>query len=190
MIDLRSLTQHRLLGAVIFTASLAVLLLWIPSDIDTGLIEKVRRRYQIGDMLGPVVAIATMLLGSAGLCLSRDRQTVGDMIPVIRAVSMLVGIIALCLLVMRWTGPAIVGLADMAGIIDGAEGYRPLRDTLPWKITGFVTGGGLLIWALSCHADRKWSWRRLAIGIAIALMIGFVFDLPFDDLVLPPNGDL
>ena len=64
MIDLRSLTQHRLLGAVIFTVSLAVLLLWIPNDIDTGLIEKVRRRYQIGDMLGPVMAIATVLLGS------------------------------------------------------------------------------------------------------------------------------
>ena len=190
MIDLRSLTQHRLLGAVIFTVSLAVLLLWIPNDIDTGLIEKVRRRYQIGDMLGPVMAIATVLLGSGWLSLSRDHTPVGSMLSALRAVSIFVGIAALCLLVVRWTGPAIVGLADMAGIIDGAEGYRQLRDTLPWKITGFVVGGGLLIWSLSCHADGTWSWRRLGIGIAIAMMIGFAFDLPFDDLVLPPNGDL
>ena len=189
MIDLRSLTQHRLLGAVIFTASLAVLLLWIPGDIDTGLIEKVRRRYQIGDMLGPVWQSRPCFWRRLAMPVTRPpdcrRHGAGD-----SDCFDAVGIIALCLLVMRWTGPALVGLADMAGIIDGAEGYRPLRDTLPWKITGFVTGGGLLIWALSCHADRKWSWRRLGIGIAIALMIGFAFDLPFDDLVLPPNGDL
>ena len=72
MTDLRSLTQHRLLGAVIFAASLAVLLAWIPNDIDSGLIEKVRRRYRIGDMLGPVMAMTTVLIGGGWLFLSRE----------------------------------------------------------------------------------------------------------------------
>ena len=48
------------------------------------------------------------------------------------------------MLLMRWTGPALVGLADMVGIVNGEAGYRPLRDTLPWKFTGFVIGGGVL----------------------------------------------
>lgn len=190
MTDLRSLTQHRLLGAVIFAASLAVLLAWIPNDIDSGLIEKVRRRYRIGDMLGPVMAMTTVLIGGGWLFLSREKEAPGSILPALRAMALIVGITAASLLIMRWTGPALVGLADLAGFIDGASGYRPLRDTLPWKFTGFVAGGGVLICALSCQADGRWSWRRLGIGMVIALVIGIVFDLPFDDLVLPPNGDL
>lgn len=190
MIDFRSLTQHRVLGAVIFTASLITLLFWIPNDIDSGLIEKVRRRYRIGDMLGPAMAMTTILLGSGWLCLSREKQNVGNVLPALQAIAVIVGIAGLCLLLMRWTGPVLVVLADMVGILDGKGGYRPLRDTLPWKFTGFIAGGGVLIWALSCHAEGHWSWRRLGIGIGIAVAIAIVFDLPFDDLVLPPNGDL
>ena len=190
MTDLRFLTQHRVLGAVVFTASLAVLLLWIPNDIDSGMIEKVRRRYRIGDMLGPVMAMTTVLIGGGWLFLSREKKAPGSILPALRAMAMIVVITGACLLIMRWTGPALVGLADLAGLIDGESGYRPLRDTLPWKFTGFVAGGGVLIFALSCQADGQWSWRRLGIGMAIALVIGILFDLPFDDLVLPPNGDL
>ena len=190
MMDFRSLTQHRVLGAVIFSASLIALLFWIPNDIDSELIEKVRRRYRIGDMLGPTMAIITILLGSGSLCLSRAKQNVGSVLPALRAIAVIVGIVGLCLLLMRWTGPALVGMADMIGMIDGEDGYRPLRDTLPWKFTGFIAGGGFLIWALSCHAKGHWSWRRFGIGIGIALAIAIAFDLPFDDLVLPPNGDL
>ena len=183
-------TRNCLLGAVIFTASLMMMMLWIPSDVDSGLIEKVRRRYRIGDMLGPVVATAIILIGAGWLCLSRERDAPRSILPPLRAIAMIVGITGSCMLLMRWTGPALVGLADMVGIVNGEAGYRPLRDTLPWKFTGFVIGGGVLIWLLSCHADGKWSWRRLGIGMAIALVMALFFDLPFDDLVLPPNGDL
>ena len=31
---------------------------------------------------------------------------------------------------------------------------------------------------------------RLGIGFVITLVIGAVFNLPFEDLVLPPNGDV
>ena len=48
-------------------AGLAALVLWLPNDVDSGLIEKVRRRYQIGDMLAPMVALATILLGGGWL---------------------------------------------------------------------------------------------------------------------------
>jgi len=98
--------------------------------------------------------------------------------------------VGLSLLLMRWTGPATVWLAEIAGLIEADTGYRPLRDTLPWKFTGFLAGGTVMIWTLSALADGGWSWRRLGAAFLITLVIGAVFDLPFEDLVLPPNGDL
>ena len=84
----------------------------------------------------------------------------------------------------------IIWLAETVGLVETGTGYRPLRDTLPWKFSGFLAGGSVLIWALSAYADQQWSWRRLGIGFLIALIIGAAFDLPFEDLILPPNGDM
>lgn len=190
MIDLRTLTQHRLLGAVVGVVSLAALLFWLPVDVDSGLVEKVRRRYQIGDLLAPVVALATVLLGAAWLLMSRDRTPVGGLAAPVRAIATMFALIGVSLLLVRWVGPAVVGLAEMAGLVESGTGYRPLRDTLPWKFTGFLTGGTVLIWSLSSFADGAWTLRRLGIAFLITLVIGSAFDLPFEDLVLPPNGDV
>jgi len=98
--------------------------------------------------------------------------------------------IALCLVIMRWLGPMLVSVAVGVGLLDTQANYRALRDTLPWKLVGFVAGGGLLVTLLCWFAERHWSWRRLGIGLLIALGIALVFDLPFEDLLLPPNGDV
>lgn len=190
MMDFRTITQHRLIGAFVCIAGLAALVLWLPHDVDSGLVEKVRRRYQIGDMLAPVVALTVILFGGIWLLLSRDRQPVGDIIGPARSILISLAVITLSLLLMRWVGPATVWLGEVAGLIEAGTGYRPLRDTLPWKFAGFMTGGTVMIWALSALADGGWTWRRLGTAFLITLVIGAVFDLPFEDLVLPPNGDL
>lgn len=190
MLNLQTISRHRAIGATAFVIGLSALLLWLPNDVDSGLIEKVRRRYQIGDMLGPVVALAIIMLGGLWLCLSQDRQPVGRITAPARAISTFIAAVAISLLLMRWVGPVAVWLGEMAGLIEPGTGYRPLRDTLPWKFTGFLAGGTVMIWALGALADGAWTWRRLGIGFVIALVIGAVFDLPFEDLVLPPNGDV
>ena len=190
MIDLRTLSQHRAIGAVVCIAGLAALLLWLPNDVDSGLIEKVRRRYQIGDMLAPAMSLAVILFGGGWLLLSRDRTPIANIAGPARAILVSLGLVGLSLLLMRWTGPATVRLAEIAGLIEAGTGYRPLRDTLPWKFTGFLAGGTVMIWTLSALADGGWNWRRLGVAFLITLVIGAVFDLPFEDLVLPPNGDV
>jgi len=184
------MSQHRAIGAVVCIAGLAALLLWLPNDVDSGLVEKVRRRYQIGDMLAPAMALAIMLLGAVWLLLSRDRKPVGEIIGPGRALLMFLLIVALSFLLMRWSGPAAVWLGASAGLVEPGTGYRPLRDTLPWKFIGFLAGGTVMIWALSALADGGWTWRRLVTAFLVTLVIGAAFDLPFEDLVLPPNGDV
>ena len=94
----------------------------------------------------------------------------------------LLALFALALLMMRYAGPLIaVG-------VDG--GYRPLRATPPWSYLGFVIGGTVLIGALTGVVNRQQSLRDYAVGLAAALVIALLYDLPFDDLVLPPNGDI
>ena len=83
----------------------------------------------------------------------------------------------LALVVMRFAGPLAAELA--------AGDYRPLRDDPPWKYIGFVAGGALLIFSLNALVER-----RLALAIAIALALALAWDLPFEDLLLPPNGDV
>ncbi|PDH60241.1 MAG: hypothetical protein CNE93_01305 [SAR116 cluster bacterium MED-G06] len=190
MTDLKNISQHRAIGAFVCIAALAALVLWLPNDVDSGLIEKVRRRYQIGDLLAPVVALATILAGGSWLLLSKDHQPVGDLNGPVRAILISLAVIALSLVLMRWGGPASVWIGEAAGLVEAGTGYRPLRDTLPWKFIGFLTGGTVMIWALSAIADGGWTWRRLATAFLIAFTIGAVFDLPFEDLVLPPNGDV
>ena len=190
MIFLQQLSQNRLTGAVIVALCICALALWVPTDIDTGIIEMVRRRYQIGDMLGPVTALLIMLVGGIWLATSDQEKPVQG---VSKATIMLLiygGIVALSLMLMRWAGPGAVALGELVGLVEPGTGYRPLRDTLPWKFVGFLLGGGLLVASLSSLADRQWSWRRLALGILIAFVLGAVFDLPFEDLILPPNGDV
>lgn len=131
MSELRTISRHRVIGAAAFVIGLAALILWLLNDVDSGLIERVRRRYQIGDMLGPVVALATIMLGGVWLCLSQDRQPVGKIIAPARAIAVFIAVVALSLLLMRWAGPAVVWLGEMAGLIEPGTGYRPLRDTLP-----------------------------------------------------------
>ena len=190
MIDARTITQHRLIGGIAVLLGLAAILAWLPNDIDSGLIEKVRRRHQIGDMLGPAASLAIVVLGGGWLALSRERECVGKVLAPLLTIVIFSFFILASLLLMRWAGPALVGMAQAAGLLEPEAGYRQLRDTLPWKLTGFLAGGCVMIWTLAGITDGNWTARRLGVSFLIALVIALAFDLPFDDLVLPPNGDL
>jgi hypothetical protein len=39
-------------------------------------------------------------------------------------------------------------------------------------------------------ATRSWKLQYLAIGLIAALCMALFYDLPFEDLQLPPNGDV
>jgi len=86
---------------------------------------------------------------------------------------------------MRYVGPLLLNLFEG----DSAE-YRLLRDTVPWKYLGFIAGGVWLIVSLIAFNERKIRWQHFLIALAAVLVLIAFYDLPFDDLLLPPNGDV
>ena len=95
----------------------------------------------------------------------------------------LFGISIISLLVMRWAGTAVSAML-------GAEEYRLLRDNVPWKYIGFGLGGFLLVSATVCLVERRVTWHAAATGAFAVVLIILLYDLPFEDLLLPPNGDV
>ncbi|MEM9319977.1 MAG: hypothetical protein AAGA70_13380 [Pseudomonadota bacterium] len=159
--------------------------LWIPFDTDSGLTETVRRQVRVGDALGPTVAAGFVLLGGLVLLLRKAPSLANFSDRNLTFLVMLVVGFAICILVMRWTGPAAVAIFG-----DEAAVYRNLRDTAPWKYLGFLLGGWLLVFAMIARAERRLSLRAGVIALIAVLALIAVYDLPFDDLLLPPNGDV
>jgi len=176
------LTQDRALGLIALAFGLFIALYWAGADSETGVIEKTRGRYTIGDAMAPTVAGALLAFAGFWLCFAPAMKRTFDA----RNLGFLAALLAtlfVCLAAMRWGGPWLVEA------ITGLE-YRPQRDTVPWKYAGFVFGGTLMIWALIFIVERQFRWSRLAIALSVALLLAFLYDVPFDDLLLPPNGDV
>ena len=68
--------------------------------------------------------------------------------------------------------------------------YRPLRATPPWHYIGFLVGGTILIGGLTSLVEQRLSAHSFVIGFIATLVVALLYDLPFDDLILPPNGDV
>lgn len=174
------LRQDRLFGALILLASLALLFGWIANDIESGVLEKVRRRWTIGDAMLPT--IAAYVMAAAGLWLMIKPKASGDAIAASHAIWRPLLVITMSLLIMRYLGPVA---ADLLGLE-----YRLIRTQFPWVYLGYVLGGGGMIWALSCWEENRWTWQRLVVSLIIALAIALILDLPLEDIQLPPNGDV
>jgi hypothetical protein len=182
--------SNLVLGLLMLIGSMALLFIWIPLDVETGIIEKARRRTVIGDAFAPSIAGLFLLMGAIGLLL--PERNVPDQ-PVIlkknlQFIASAIAIIGISLIVMRYLGPLAVGAYNQAH--ETTLEYRLLRDTFPWKYLGFLVGGMLLISGLIGLVYGRFSWKSLAIGIVAVLLMIAVYDLPFDDLLLPPNGDV
>lgn len=184
------LSRDQKLGVVFVLFAVLLVFAWVPVDVETGLIEKVRRQVLIGDALAPTIAGVFLLLGGLGLLLfgasNRDAQMPLDF-AAMRFAGLLFAIYACAFLLMLVIGPMVVGISNL---LTGAEQeYRLLRDTAPWKYLGFAIGGTLAVTATISLLEGRIRLRSIGFAaLAVAAMIA-IYDLPFDDLLLPPNGD-
>ncbi|WP_343211887.1 hypothetical protein QEZ52_21720 (plasmid) [Aliisedimentitalea scapharcae] len=180
---MRKLSATTALGVGCIAFALILAFVWIPLDTDTGLVERSRGQYVVGDSLAPTLAAAFILISGLLLLLERggenDRPSRNNVI-YIGAIT-LFGVIGI--VVMRWAGPVAANLF-------GGEDYRLLRDTIPWKYTGFVLGGGFMVFAMTSFVEQRLTWRAALIALVAVAGIIVLYDLPFDDVLLPPNGDV
>ncbi len=181
---------HLILGLIIAVAAIALVAIWIPADTASGLIERVRRQTIIGDALAPTVAGGFLILG--GLMLALFERAAPSQPRPDRTALVFIGKVALILalgfLAMRYLGPLAVWIANTA-TGDTAE-YRLLRNTAPWKYLGFAIGGTWIVAGLIALVERRLHPRSVVVAICAVIVLIAIFDLPFDDLLLPPNGDV
>jgi len=159
-------------------------------DTGSGIVEKSRGKLKVGDALAPTLAF-TLLIGSGFVVLWERHRGAAPVSVSIRShlfIILTLIIFAVSLSLMRWTGPIAVESFGLG--IEGGQHYRELRDTMPWKYIGYLTGGTALISAFISIASRQFRLSFLLIGFLMAVAMIVVYDLPFDDLLLPPNGDV
>ena len=96
----------------------------------------------------------------------------------------LFALLIVALAAMRWIGPLTVE----ALVAD--HDYRALRDERPWKYLGFLFGGTGLVAGLMALMEGHLTRRGLLVGLCATLALIALYDLPFEDLLLPPNGDV
>lgn len=185
------LSRDQKLGAFFLLLAALLVFVWVPSDVDTGYIEKVRRQVSIGDALAPTIAGVFLMIGGLGLILfganKGETEEPTDYVAIGFA-GLLFLVYFISFGVMLFMGPLVVAVSNV--ITDGDFEYRLLRDTAPWKYIGFVAGGTLAITATISLLEGRFRARALLVAIiAVAAMIA-VYDVPFDDLLLPPNGDV
>ncbi|WP_424988465.1 hypothetical protein [Microbulbifer sp. S227A] len=180
------------LAATCLGLSLAAALIWVPLDTDTTPIYSFRRQTYIGDAMLPMIAAAGIAVCSGlhlVLCLRRATDGTRPPFDGYSGVFLLMfsAVVCVALGVMFWAGPLSVALFGPTG--EEAVGYRQLRGSAPWKYIGFGLGGFLMVFGLCALCDGRFSLRRgLMAMLAVAGLI-LVFDVPFDTILLPPNGD-
>ena len=179
----RFATSDGLLGLVCIFLALCALVIWIPTDIETGLVEQLRRQVRIGDAMLPVLGLGFVILGGLMTLAFQRADTPGldraNLIYVLKLGSVLL----FALVLMRWLGPALAA-------VFAEQDYRALRDTVPWKYIGFLFGSVAFVAGLMAVVEGRITATGLIIGLMAALALIAIYDLPFDDLLLPPNGDV
>ena len=185
------------IGIVFLVASAVTLLWWIPNDVETGVLVEERRSVVVGDAMAPTLAAIGILILSLALTLSSvfGRQT--DKEDVVEyAIGLtpenLGNLAAIALVViasmacMVWCGPLAVKALQSAGV--ALPEYRLLIDTIPYKYIGFAIGGFILVLGLISWIEGRVRARAILTAIATVVVLIVVYDVPFDSLLLPPNG--
>ncbi|MBT9385388.1 hypothetical protein KM176_16060 [Pseudooceanicola sp. CBS1P-1] len=177
------------IAVVMLVLGLVAVLIWIPSDSQTPAVYTYRRQTQIGDAFLPQLAMAAVALCAAihGVLQWRRPKTLESAPPLdghsLAFLALLAGVMASAMVLMFWAGPLAWALLG-----DGS-GYREVRGDAPWKYIGFLLGGTWMTWGLMAAIEGHFSRRRLVAAFLFTLLLIAVFDLPFDSLLLPPNGD-
>ncbi len=178
------------LGLLLIAFALLLIFIWIPLDSKTGIVEKARGRFIIGDALAPTVAAGFVLLGGL-LLLFFERNAPSQphlSKSQITFVARLTALVVVSFTIMRFAGPIAVEIINLFRA-DQME-YRLLRATPGWKHIGFFLGGVTMISGIVSVVERKLTRRAILTGVIATLVLIAVFDLPFEDLLLPPNGDV
>ncbi|MEM7472600.1 MAG: hypothetical protein AAF340_14725 [Pseudomonadota bacterium] len=178
------------IGLFCIAFALVLIFIWIPLDTKTGIVERARGKYVIGDALAPTVAAGFVLLGGLLLLMFERHAKLQPILSLskIKFVASLIAVIIVGFGVMRFAGPIAVEVANM--FRDDPMEYRLLRATPGWKHIGYIFGGMIIVSGIIAIVERKMSRRALMTGLAVVVILIAVFDLPFDDLLLPPNGDV
>lgn len=173
-------------GLVFLAFAVLVAFIWVPLDVETGLVEKVRRRIMIGDALAPTVA--AFFIGLGGLVLVLFERKAPDQPSVklanVTFVGIQIAILVIGFLIMLYAGPLAVSL------FSGDTEYRLLRDTAPWKYVGYFLGGIFIVAGLISQSEGRLTLRSIVIAIGVVVALIIIYDVPFEDLLLPPNGDV
>jgi len=180
----RNLNKDHALALGCAVLALVIALAWVPLDTDSGILETVRRRVSIGDSAAPTLAAGFVLLGALLLALEARRGAHEITIEPrnLGFLAVLLAVIAVALVAMRFAGPLTAGLLSDTD-------YRFLRIEAPWKYLGFLLGGVTLVAGLIALVEGRITLRALAVGLAATLVLIAAYDLSFDNLMLPPNGD-
>lgn len=183
---LRSININLGLGLFVIALALFALIFWVPSDTVSGLMLFKRGRYSIGDAMAPSLAFALMALSGLLIVLkARIPQDISQLkLGNLGFLSLILGVCIVALLTMTYGGPWAV---DIFG--NREDSYRSLRDSAPWKHIGFAIGGIILVSGLIGLVEHKLTINGFIIGLGTVLVLIGIFDLAFDNLLLPPNGD-
>lgn len=163
-----------------------VAFVWIPLDTETGILEKVRSRTLIGDALAPTVAAFFVGVGGVLLLLFERKhpEQPAPTVTNLRSITIQLAILVFGFLIMLHAGPLAVTV-----FLEDAE-YRLLRDSWPWKYIGYFLGGSVIVSGLISQAEGRISARNVLIGVCVTIGLIVIYDFPFEDLLLPPNGDV
>jgi hypothetical protein len=182
------LREHHVTGLAVLAFAAWALLWWIPGTTETAWVETFRRQTTIGDaMLPSVLAMVMAMLGLA-LLLAKPREHRPVPAGTWRFAAALAALGALWWLLLRHTGPGLVALAQASGAEH--QGYRALRDTLPWSVSGHVLASAVLMAGLMGLARGRWRWLDLVWGASFALALAALVMGPFAHLQLPPNANV
>lgn len=171
------------------------LFVWIPLDVESGVIETFRRRTNIGDAMAPTLAAAAIIVISvimAGLAVLRARLNgrPAERGPDWQGTIFLLRIavpVGLGVVLMVYTGPVVVDLINAFGAEVGT--YRQLKATFPYRFLGYALGGFVMVFGIIGVVEDKYTQSAAWVSILSVLALIILYDVPFDNLLLPPNGD-
>lgn len=198
------------LGLGLFCSAFALfaLLYWIPTDIETGVVEKERRDYVIGDAMAPfflsicmIVLSASLIFGSLfTLCRGPADADSEDQKPLLEGdidggisssnfsfLFKLLAFIVISMALMEWVGPLTADTLRALGHDVGT--YRQLVATVPYKYLGFIAGGLVMVIGLIALIEGRITRPGVLTAVFTILALIILYDVPFDTLLLPPNGD-
>ncbi|MAI11630.1 MAG: hypothetical protein CBD27_06110 [Rhodospirillaceae bacterium TMED167] len=183
------------LALLFLTVSAVTLFAWIPNDVESGVIVTFRRRTAIGDAMAPTLTAYAILIVSCILALTSFRKGMTSGGPpeggpdsycyrfILRlAVPLVLGVV-----LMKYTGPIAV---DLVNVVGGDLGtYRLLKAAFPYKYLGFLVGGFVMVFGFIRVVENRFSPSAALLSVLAVLVLILLYDVPFDNILLPPNGD-